>query len=940
MLAEPPTVKNRILLHLLDHTRFTEAFDVPLAMSQEGIAEAVWIDVRHVVQYVRPLIEEDLVLERMAHIRGRPRKRKVYDLTDGGRVVAYNLRERLKLETVRVRRTDGVREVSLGEVLRDAGDKASLVSILRECFHVGAFDLRRLEVAAVPSQVEMLSDAPALEDFVGREEELALLTHDENRPRVFVIRGVAGIGKSTLAAKVCELLRGSRHLFWYRVRAWDTPDSVLAAISIFLTALGRPALKAALAKGQAGQASQVLREDLPGLEATLILDDAHEAKADLVPFLRFLKDAVVESPEVRLLVLTRRRFPFYDRRDVVLEGNVAELDLRELEADEVEPLLPEPLRTDVSVDLARHPLFLKLLRFAPDRAARGEVLRDIHRFIEEEIYRDLSDPERTAMKTASLYEIPVPREVLFSTPSTSHDVLFSLQNRALLRRVGGDSYEVHDTIRSFFTQILSPGERESLGATAAEQLRKLAVRAYQTGDLVLCINCLSNARELLPPGVDDPSLSELLGDSYDRIGDLPAALNAYRQALRSFDEAEALARVHRKMAFALEDRGDITSARAEVEAGFNALGEAQSAERGWLDLSRCRVAYRLADWEQALEAGESALETLQTFDAPAGEARTLLVLGHIAMHSPQNDPAQAKLYLTQALELSASIDDTEFAADVRIALAHLLAWHLRDLRGAILHAMALEEHQAALNLPRVRQKMLLFHGMFRLIFFADYEAAQASFRLALDEARKIHDQATVANAKVGLGYAAYFQGRFAEARRCYEEAAGGLKAQGLLVDTVNILLAVSEASLLAGDQPAAAQALFTLMSDSSLSPAVDTRGFYVRLTEGYTRLIQGDRQGAYAALADAVRRAVAKPGIGEGTMTYDFVACISWPAVYALLYSGVALRFLGRQETGDAQIAKAREIVQTHDAKAWLDGVSKVERRLTDVLRDLLEEPS
>src|SRR5207249_8387787 len=134
-------------------------------------------------------------------------------------------------------------------------------------------------------------------------------------------------------------------------------------------------------------------------------------------------------------------------------------------------------------------------------------------FIEEEIYRELSDSERTVMKAASLYSIAVPREVLLSLPSTSHDILLSLENRALLRRVGEESYEVHDTIRDFFARILTPAERESLGATATEQLRHLAVRAHQEGDLVLCIDCLSNALAVLPPGADDPDLWEFLGDS-------------------------------------------------------------------------------------------------------------------------------------------------------------------------------------------------------------------------------------------------------------------------------------------------------------------------------------------------------------------------------------------------------------------------------------------
>src|SRR2546428_683675 len=787
--------------------------------------------------------------------------------------------------------------------------------------------------------VARLADAPRISRFVGRHAELERLTTAGVETRVFVIRGVAGIGKSYLAAKACDDLRGTRSLFWHRVRSWDTRQSILAALAEFLAAAGRPGLRSVLRGGETGRIDDVLRRELPGSRGFIVFDDAHEASSEVLALFAFLREILADAPDLRMLVLTRRKLPFYDRRDVLIGGVVDEVDLGGLDANDIVafmgPSAEAPSLLKVGRRLGGHPLSLELIR-STGSSALDRGISDVHRFIEEEIYRELSDPERTVMKAASLYSIAVPREVLLSLPSTSHDVLLSLQNRALLRRVGDDSYEVHDTIRDFFARILTPAERETLGVTAAEQLRYLAVRAHQEGDLVLCIDCLSNALSVLPPGADDPDLWEFLGDSQGRIGDLPAALTAWRRAIRPPREPERIARVHRKMAASLEDRGDIASASTEVEAGRKALGETLSPERGWLDVIRRPIAYRLADWEQARDAGESALETFQAFDVRPGQARALLILGHIAMHSPQNDPDLAGRYLTRALELSASVEDLEFGADVRIALAHLLAWHLRDVRWAMNQIAAIEVLETAMDLPQVRRKLRLFQGMFRLIFFADYATAAATFREALAEARKIHDFATVANAKVGLGYAEYFQGRFAEARRLYTEAADELRAQGLLVDAVNILLGISEAAFLEGDQPAAYDILVTLMSDPSLSRAVNARTFWVSLTEGYTSLLQGEREEAYAALTDAVRRAAGESSVSEGTMTYDFVGCISWPAVYALLYCGAALRFLGRAEEGDAQIAKARDIAKANEAKAWLEGMPKVDRGITQALQRLL----
>src|SRR5256885_1515789 len=98
-----------------------------------------------------------------------------------------------------------------------------------------------------------------------------------------------------------------------------------------------------------------------------------------------------------------------------------------------------------------------------------------------------------------------------------------------------------------------------------------------------------------------------LGVPGGRTGDRRAALPGGGRPTRPPREPERIARVHRKMAASLEDRGDIASASTEVETGRKALGETLSAERGWLDVIRCRIAYRLAGRGQAREAGGAGL---------------------------------------------------------------------------------------------------------------------------------------------------------------------------------------------------------------------------------------------------------------------------------------------------------------------------------------------
>src|SRR2546426_8594308 len=89
------TAKERIHLHLFDYSRFSDAYEAPPEVTQEAIARAAGIRVQHVVQYVRPLMADGLVEERLAPGKRARRRRKTYSLTPQGRSHAAALRSEL-----------------------------------------------------------------------------------------------------------------------------------------------------------------------------------------------------------------------------------------------------------------------------------------------------------------------------------------------------------------------------------------------------------------------------------------------------------------------------------------------------------------------------------------------------------------------------------------------------------------------------------------------------------------------------------------------------------------------------------------------------------------------------------------------------------------------------------------------------------------------------
>src|SRR2546421_8001278 len=83
-----PTVRDRILSHLARFLSRERDHQVPVQVSQRGIANAVGIKEKHFSQYMRPMMRQGLVSERSSFIVGGSQHQKVYFLTPRGAVEA------------------------------------------------------------------------------------------------------------------------------------------------------------------------------------------------------------------------------------------------------------------------------------------------------------------------------------------------------------------------------------------------------------------------------------------------------------------------------------------------------------------------------------------------------------------------------------------------------------------------------------------------------------------------------------------------------------------------------------------------------------------------------------------------------------------------------------------------------------------------------------
>jgi DNA-binding MarR family transcriptional regulator len=334
------TVNHRILIKLLDHTKFEDAPVVPRSVTQRGIAEALDIRWNHIPRAVKTLKEQGLVYEKHAHVEHAKRRLKTYFLTKEGRFFSEKLVESLAQMEVVVESTSGQKEkVRLYEVNRVLGTDISLLKLHQMISDDGILRLmekKPQDIEDAPKEKRIIIGAlPKVPLFIGRREELDRLKGwiDKKPSGTCVIYGSIGIGKTTLVAKLVENYIKSQSIFWYEIEKNTSPEMILESLSKFYNSFNNP---------QDFKDLDMIIAALKGSCSVLVFDGYFEAEEDVVELLCSAVQRVSNTPKVWILVTARDTTPFYCRihnRNDIEEGKVFEMNLKGLDMEETRELL-------------------------------------------------------------------------------------------------------------------------------------------------------------------------------------------------------------------------------------------------------------------------------------------------------------------------------------------------------------------------------------------------------------------------------------------------------------------------------------------------------------------------------------------------------------------------------------------------------------------------
>ena len=152
------TVKDRVLLHLLDYWGQIHRAEWPVALTQDGIAGVVGISRSHVAVTLPDLIEEGMVEPSTQRVEGRPRRVKVYTLTYKGGTYAVSTVQRLLRTEVTALDDTGEWAIPLDGLIQV--QKVHMLSALRLVDEDNRVDLRKASELAAPVEEVGKEEAP------------------------------------------------------------------------------------------------------------------------------------------------------------------------------------------------------------------------------------------------------------------------------------------------------------------------------------------------------------------------------------------------------------------------------------------------------------------------------------------------------------------------------------------------------------------------------------------------------------------------------------------------------------------------------------------------------------------------------------------------------------------------------------------------------------
>jgi tetratricopeptide (TPR) repeat protein len=704
---------------------------------------------------------------------------------------------------------------------------------------------------------------PRLSGLVGRDAVLARYRRQLEQEHFAAIVGLPGVGKTSLGAELATAWSPRGPVLWLSVREGrnDYLEALIETLAMSLAAVGHDEywhfLRATAAHATALPAGAKLRyliNLLGEINCLICLDNLQlvNRKPALVAFCGDLLQNA-RAGRLTLLVMGREQPAFAAGDPAAPLPGLDEAGARQLLQGAGLPPLPEADFAELYRLTQGVPLFLRWFA-AGVRGQTGDgrqqiSLAFIHKMMHEpeiesfllrEVEKALSPDERRLLAWMAVVRTPLD----FTTASIldclraagvedAVTALAALAGRQVVMRLAGGETLLHPLIREYAYRRLqqSPEECARLhrqvavyyeqstsdfleaayhhyeaGAYAAGA-RLLHARAHELVDAGQAEGALALLNRLNAQQLGDPELWQSAcctrGQLHEVLGDYPAALVCYQEALRLGGSPERLAEVYRRLGRVQVQQAHYRPALASFEQGLACLsGQRQAVERARLCYNAAMAHQWLGDYPAALELGRQSLAILEQHDLRLETGDACRTLGQIYLR--QGDYTQALASCRRALDLYQGLGHTAGIAAVQQVLGELMVRQgdhqralayfregrdlyrrIRESAGVLACLNGLNtvyllrgEYQRALRGYRRLLWQMERNGDVRGVAITlsnlgiihkrrgNYPRAIHYYRQSLALCERIGYKSGMVAACINLGYADYCQGRWPEAIDC------------------------------------------------------------------------------------------------------------------------------------------------------------------------------
>lgn len=548
---------------------------------------------------------------------------------------------------------------------------------------------------------------PELDEFVGRMRELAVYAEALATRHVAVISGMAGVGKTALAARLARQFRPPDAIFWHSFREREGIEVIIWKLAGFLAWHGQEELwhmvQSARQTGSQLPPPETLfdyvLQMVEGRGYLLCFDDLHLVEKDplLIRLVGRLR-AALGLGGLALVITTRRVLSFMQMQEADSLAGLSAEDARLL-LERWRLQLPGPLFERLYAHTGGNTQFLTLamnvLQQEADVAGALERLAEsdnIERYLLVEVEERLSEQEQMAMgAVAVLLGYPGSQDVIeamLDGESMRRSLRQLVDRHLLIVRDGarGKEYQQHAMVQAFYYELLGRTKRRSMHLRAAAfyemddpDLLRAAIHYERGGSTARSAQLATQGLPALISQGQTRSLRHLLqqftaahlepadwinvnlalGQLCALVGEDEQARGHYQEALDRLERIDGSQTAYALRARALRGMGQLVYNEEPQEAlvwlqqAFDALasagGEADSQLEAALYLDIGWAHRRLHNLAEAMDAFQHGLARLPRGPSQLrGDALTRLV----ALHVAQFDLENAQRYAQMAVENS------------------------------------------------------------------------------------------------------------------------------------------------------------------------------------------------------------------------------------------------------------------------------------------------